>query len=842
MNNNVSNNVKNKLVTIKPLAYAVAAISVTATHSAWGAEASGQPATQPQELDAVMVSASRVTESVASIPYTTQIVTSEDIAEQAQPGRNLGQILGQIVPGLAPGDDSATSAYQTLRGRKVLVLIDGVAQRASRDISRQLTTISPENIERVEIISGATAVYGAGATGGVINIITKRGIDQEARFNSKLGFTMNTEDTDSDGFTYFGSQTVSGMAGDVDYLLNINYEQRGNYYDSNGDQIATDPNQVSRDNSDTLDILANVGWQIDEQKSLRVSVEHFKEKQDTDYAADFGEPSAAYLGLPSGIFAAGGDYTPRPQDGLSLSQQPETSRDSITFDFNHQGFFGHTLLTQLSYRENEYFYYPYPSSPLFLDINWAGVVAAGPANMNQLLAAVAANIDGATGTLFQSQVNTEVLDFKLALDKQFALDSSTLDLTYGLDYIHDNSEQRSIAYSYNDWIGSGQTDYNRSGKTYDAGPASTTETTALFLQGKLSLDEHWTFKAGVRYERAEVEVDDTVSGIDIANAAYYQEELEDPFLQALAGAVAMTPEAFLGTIVNTASNLYGYENYLTYSDTANVREGGKETYSEALFNAGVVYAFNRQQEAFLNYSQGFTVPDMTRLLRSVTVLSDDGVQGPILEGTNIDATKTDSWDLGWRGRFDTITAQTSLYYNTSDQNVEFDRETGVVLIRDQDERFYGFEALLDARFDSGTIAGFTYARTIGETKNDDGEWYALGVDRVAPEKITGYVGYAWTDAADARLQVTHLSDYKKGNQEAPDTTQSQVVPFEGYRTFDLITNFYTSVGDFSAAVRNLTNAEYYSVYNQVRGYPSGGASAYLPAQGRTFTLSYSVDY
>ncbi|HAG96439.1 MAG TPA: hypothetical protein DCL78_20110, partial [Gammaproteobacteria bacterium] len=161
-----------KPANLKPLACAVAAFSAAASCSAWGAE----------QLDTVMVSASRVTESVASIPYTTQIVSGDAIAEQAQPGRNLGQILGQMVPGLAPGDDSATSAYQTLRGRKVLVLIDGVAQRASRDISRQLTTISPQNIERVEIISGATAVYGAGATGGGINIITKRGIDQDTRF------------------------------------------------------------------------------------------------------------------------------------------------------------------------------------------------------------------------------------------------------------------------------------------------------------------------------------------------------------------------------------------------------------------------------------------------------------------------------------------------------------------------------------------------------------------------------------------------------------------------------------------------------------------------------------
>lgn len=821
---------------IKPLAYAVAVISTATSSPSWGADDS-------KNLDTVVVSASRVKESVASIPYTTQIIEGDTIAQQAQPGRDLGSILGQIVPGLAPGDDSATSAYQTLRGRKVLVLIDGVAQRASRDISRQLTTISPQNIERVEVISGATAVYGAGATGGVINIITKRGVDQDTRFNTKLGMTINTENTDADGFTRFGSQTISGMNGDVDYLLNINFEQRGNFYDSEGDQIATDPNQVSRDNSDTLDILANIGWQIDDEKSLRVSLAHFKEEQNTDYAADFGELNAAYLGLPEGIFARGGDYTPQPKAGLSLSEQPQTSRDSITLDFNNQDFFGHTLLTQLSYRESEYYYYPYPSSPIFLDINWQGVVLASPATPAQLLAATAANIQGATGTLLQSKVNSEVLDFKFALDKQLNISGNQLDITYGIDYIHDNSEQRSIAYSYENWVNSGQTSYQATGAEYDAGPAALTHTLALFTQGKLSLDEHWTLKAGVRYEHIKVKVDDTVSGVDIANAQYYQSELEDPYLQFLATASGFPAAALLENLINTASSVYGYDNYLIYSDTAATRQGGSETYSEPLFNAGAVYAFNSQQEAFINYSEGFTVPDMTRLLRSVTVLSDDGDQGPILTGTNIDATKTKSYDLGWRGRSKTVSAQTSLFYNTSDQNVEFDRETGVVTIRDQKERFWGFEALLDARFDNGFTAGATYARTYGETKDDNGESYALGADRVAPEKITAYLGHAWGKSADARLQVTHLSDYKKGHQEAPnDDLRDQVVPFEGYRTFDLITNFYTAAGDFSASIRNLTNAEYYSVYNQVRGYPSGGASAYLPAQGRTFTLSYSVDY
>jgi iron complex outermembrane receptor protein len=47
--------------------------------------------------------------------------------------------------------------------------------KGSRDSSRQLNSISPNMIERVEVVSGASSIYGAGATGGIINIITKKG-------------------------------------------------------------------------------------------------------------------------------------------------------------------------------------------------------------------------------------------------------------------------------------------------------------------------------------------------------------------------------------------------------------------------------------------------------------------------------------------------------------------------------------------------------------------------------------------------------------------------------------------------------------------------------------------
>ena len=78
---------------VKPLAYAVAAFSAATATFTWGAELTAQEnAEQEQaiELDTIVVSASRMKESVASIPYTTQVVSGQDIAAQAQPGQSTG--------------------------------------------------------------------------------------------------------------------------------------------------------------------------------------------------------------------------------------------------------------------------------------------------------------------------------------------------------------------------------------------------------------------------------------------------------------------------------------------------------------------------------------------------------------------------------------------------------------------------------------------------------------------------------------------------------------------------------------------------------------------------------
>ncbi|EVU11738.1 tonB-dependent Receptor Plug domain protein, partial [Vibrio parahaemolyticus V-223/04] len=87
-------------------------------------------------------------------------------------------------------------------------MIDGVSLQSSRPISRQLDAIDPFNIERIEVLSGATSIYGAGATGGVINIITKKAYSDELAFESFVGGTSGFNS--SDDFDYKVAQSVAG--------------------------------------------------------------------------------------------------------------------------------------------------------------------------------------------------------------------------------------------------------------------------------------------------------------------------------------------------------------------------------------------------------------------------------------------------------------------------------------------------------------------------------------------------------------------------------------------------------------------------------------------------------
>ena len=192
-----------------------------------------------QEINVVVTAATRTEEDVSDVDRSVTVINRQKIEEQTNLTRDLGDILGREVPGLAPGNQSLSEFGQTLRGRNQLVLIDGVPQSSSRNAFRNLRTIDPSVIESIEIVRGPTALYGDGATGGIINIITQTGVG-EPSFPVEVGFGGSLSNIDSDSLTGIIQAGVSAKQNNLDYRFNVAYDRIGAFFDGEGDRIPPD--------------------------------------------------------------------------------------------------------------------------------------------------------------------------------------------------------------------------------------------------------------------------------------------------------------------------------------------------------------------------------------------------------------------------------------------------------------------------------------------------------------------------------------------------------------------------------------------------------------------------
>src|SRR6478609_908700 len=157
--------------------------------------AAAAPQANVIDLDTITVTAARAERSTAEIPQSIQVIDRGEIEEQLKFSPNAATVLGKLVPGYSMSTQTVSSASENYRGRDLLVMIDGVPMNTPlRDVSRILSLIDLNTVERIEVVSGASSLYGAGATGGTVNFITKKAAEGKPRVtvNTALrAFTQN---------------------------------------------------------------------------------------------------------------------------------------------------------------------------------------------------------------------------------------------------------------------------------------------------------------------------------------------------------------------------------------------------------------------------------------------------------------------------------------------------------------------------------------------------------------------------------------------------------------------------------------------------------------------------
>lgn len=127
-------------------------------------------------LDEVVVTGTRTPKFLKDTPIQTRVISSKDIAKLD--ATNVQDLLQQELPGVEFSyamNQQTHLNFSGFGGQGVLFLVDGERLAGETMDDVDFTRLSMDNVERIEIVKGAaSALYGSNATGGVINIITKR--------------------------------------------------------------------------------------------------------------------------------------------------------------------------------------------------------------------------------------------------------------------------------------------------------------------------------------------------------------------------------------------------------------------------------------------------------------------------------------------------------------------------------------------------------------------------------------------------------------------------------------------------------------------------------------------
>jgi vitamin B12 transporter len=133
---------------------------------------------QSQKLPPVVVTATRIEQPVTEIGTTVTVIDKSQI--ESQQIQSVDNVLRQ-VPGVTvtQGGSPGTVAEILIRGAspsQTLTMIDGVEVNTGATGGFDISNLTTDNLERVEVLRGAGgSLYGSQAIGGVVNLITQEG-------------------------------------------------------------------------------------------------------------------------------------------------------------------------------------------------------------------------------------------------------------------------------------------------------------------------------------------------------------------------------------------------------------------------------------------------------------------------------------------------------------------------------------------------------------------------------------------------------------------------------------------------------------------------------------------
>lgn len=671
-----------------------------------------------------VVAATRTGTTAAALPIKVDVIGEAEIQLQQGLVSSPTELVSNVIPSFAPSRQKLTSSGESFRGRRPLFLIDGVPQsNPLRDGRRDGFTIDPEAIERVEVIFGANAIQGLGATGGIINYITVSPPETgELEQRISLGTTTSGR-LEGDGVGWRANYLAAKRFGAFDVLGSISYERRGLQFDGSGRPIGIDNVQGDVADSHSRNLLGKVGWRPSPDQRLQLTINDFRLAQEGDFdlvAGDraLGIPAVSVAGAPEGI-------------------EPLNDVTTMSLAYEHAAVGGGTLSAKAYLQDFSALY--------------GGAVRE--TFQDPLIAPL--------GEIFeQSENNSEKYGTRLTYVRR-GVAGGPVDVTTGFDFLRDKTFQR-LVHTNRNWV-----------------PETQFYNYAPFLQLDVQTLDWLSVSGGMRWEVAELDVADftTIAG----NREDYQR-------------VQVT--------------------------------GGTPSFDEPLFNIGGVVTPTEGLRLYGTFAQAFTMPDVGRVLRGISV------EGTAVEDfLALQPVKTDNLEFG--GTYGTAWSSVGVTYFESETDLGsrlVPNVDGIFQVLRQPTTTSGWELTgrLEPHPQLSFGAGYSFLEGRFDGDGDGALEADLGAADIGPNRLNLSAEVRQIGRFSGRLQSFTFFDrtFRDGDGQA-------AAQFDGYTTIDGSVSAALGWSTITLSISNLFDEQYITYYGQAA---TDRADRFFAGRGRTLTL------
>jgi iron complex outermembrane recepter protein len=341
----------------------------------------------------ITVTGSRIGAELKDVPTAISILNREDLASQLSLSSNPLRALDTTVPGLNVSRGDRSQGGATIRGRKPSFQINGIPvnQGLRPSNSNSIFQISPYGLDRIEVVRGATALFGAGSPGGIINLITRRATTDRLEIDAVVQTSFNTNNAKGS----FANDLYAGIGqkiGDFDYYAGFGYQDYS---------VERDPNGARLPGTEFTSLAVNgsLGWDVSSQTRLRFTGTWYRENPGQEYNQD-GADIDAGTAFPRVIAVNPNPFVDQARDGLY----------TIALSLESDDVLGHKLFAA-AYHQRQQF----RQRANFQDGN------------------------GGADDFFSDNRTNQTTGLRLTLARNFALgQSADLGIEYGVDYQRDN--------------------------------------------------------------------------------------------------------------------------------------------------------------------------------------------------------------------------------------------------------------------------------------------------------------------------------------------------------------------------------------------------------------------